>query len=1123
MARSSRVDISVEPRRSRRGRRIVLRVLAALVVLVVLAGGAAIWASRSLPGIVAAQIGRLTNTRVEAGAFGFRLDGSISIDGLVIRPQYEDPNSDNAILRARNVHVRVSRRSLVLFAPRVTELRLEDFALDAQWNVDTGRWNVEGLRFNRSGRREGFVIPAIELVRGKVRCCKVSGGNAEVVMSVPVEARLGKGLAHQGYGFEIKTSKLSGGHGESHLSGYWRPGELAMAGGLSSTDIPSLEWAWAVDVLAAQLSYEKNGDYVLDLHAKDVHGKQVPEVTVLQWISPGGAAGSGALASIQRFFDRYRPTGTVGSITLEVRGNLKKLKDSEVQGTLVCDDVSVCDSRFPYPLDHLTGEIDFTRSSLTLKQLAGKHGDVDVHIDGWRSGRGVERQYRYNITTDNMILDEALYQALRPGQKRMWDLFRPSGRVAADYWLVRTSPTDKRMYLSVDLQGVDSTFREFPYPLTGLTGELYIDNDSAIATCLVSESGTRRIVVNGKATGYGTGRPIYYASVDANNVPLDATLERALPASYRQSYRSMEANGTADVQARAFSEGDANEAPRIRYVADVAFRSKSLKLEDPPIVLSDVVAKLAVSPELLDVQRLDGRYGQSRVVVTGGIGLGREGKSRQYDMKVTAQEIPVDGSTIALLAKPLAEQLSAFRPQGCVNLDIDVKTSEGNKPKPHSVHVDCLGLKIDHERFPYPLQDVRGTILLAGDSLALKDITASPADPCQSQPSARVCIDGTVELGEGGPAGACFAIQTRDMSLTKSLGEALPKVLSGLYRGLSPQGPFDLDVTNLRASRVGSDQMLVEFAARATLQGCRLSVSGADAELFGQVATDGSYHTKQGLLSGRTRLAAERLVVKGRTISGLTAEALYDPNARVWSAGSILGDCYRGKVLGNLQVAVADAGAPEYRLQVALNRVDVQPFLRAGEEPDKTVQPSAPVTVSPSSPDPLHGGAGEEPYSGGVMEAWMSLQGRCGDPASRRGACQAAVANMRVGKVSLLVNLLSVLRLSEPTNYVFDQMRIDSYIRQDTLLIRTLDMSGRNAAFTGAGTMSLPTGRLNLTLTARGQRISATEPSILQALTEGLGGAVVRVEVTGSAAAPHIETKTLPLIEDSLKILGTPE
>jgi hypothetical protein len=142
---------------------------------------------------------------------------------------------------------------------------------------------------------------------------------------------------------------------------------------------------------------------------------------------------------------------------------------------------------------------------------------------------------------------------------------------------------------------------------------------------------------------------------------------------------------------------------------------------------------------------------------------------------------------------------------------------------------------------------------------------------------------------------------------------------------------------------------------------------------------------------------------------------------------------------------------------------------------------------------------------------------------SRRGVCHVEIANMQVGKVSPLRNVLSVLRLSEPADYTFDRLSIDSYIRADKLLISKLDLSGRSAAFTGSGTMDLPTEEINLTLTARGTRGAAAEPSVLQSLTEGLGGAVVRMEVTGKAGSPHVQTKALPVIEDSLRLLGTPE
>ncbi|MBM4025254.1 MAG: hypothetical protein FJ280_07585, partial [Planctomycetes bacterium] len=375
------------------------------------------------------------------------------------------------------------------------------------------------------------------------------------------------------------------------------------------------------------------------------------------------------------------------------------------------------------------------------------------------------------------------------------------------------------------------------------------------------------------------------------------------------------------------------------------------------------------------------------------------------------------------------------------------------------------------------------------------------------------------------------------------------------YRELAPEGSFDLDLTTLQVSRDrdadtggggAEGEILVEFAGRMNLgpgggkrtvppagsarRPCRLKVSGSPMELSGVLETKGSYHTKRGFDGGRARLAAERLVVRGKTITDMNLEAIYDPNTRTWTAADFVGRCYGGKLLGNLQVGpslalrpssrTSDAG-PEYVLQVAFNDVDLQQFLLAGRQPAGAEK----------------GGGRELPpaASSGTMDAWLSLNARMGEgfagegtplpgaAAPRpQGIVYVDIANMQVGKVSPLGTVLSVLRLNEPTDYTFERMLIDACIRGDKLLIPKLDLSGRNTAFAGAGTMDLPSEEMSLTLTAR-SRHAAAGPSVLQSLTEGLGGAVVRIEVTGTAGSPRVQTKALPVLEDSLRLLGTPQ
>ena len=409
MARSTTFDMTADASRMRRRRRILIGLLMVVVVIAVLAVGAGVWLYRALPRIAAAEIGRLLNAQVETGAFYPHRDGSVTVVGLVIRPQPGLSLYDNTILRAEHVYAKFDRRSLLRLSPRVTAISVEDFLLDVQLDLNTGRWNVASLRFD-APRGGGGDMPIIRLVRGKLRYCKISGGEQAVVMSIPVEVQFERDPdGNPGYAFEIKTAKLSGGYGESHLECRWRPlaesvgpGEFTVAGGLSSTDIPSLERAWAVDLLAGVFRYGRDGRYSLDLSMKGLHGKQAPEVDMLRFIVPAAAEGPGPLQSLREFFAEYQPTGTVGSVVIKAGGNLKQLRDSDIEGKVVCQDISICDSDFPYRLDHLTGELEFTQAEMRAKGLVGKHGPVEVCLDGWAKGDGDDRQYQYRVTSRNM-------------------------------------------------------------------------------------------------------------------------------------------------------------------------------------------------------------------------------------------------------------------------------------------------------------------------------------------------------------------------------------------------------------------------------------------------------------------------------------------------------------------------------------------------------------------------------------------------------------------------------------------------------------------------------------------------------------------------------------------------
>ena len=89
------------------------------------------------------------------------------------------------------------------------------------------------------------------------------------------------------------------------------------------------------------------------------------------------------------------------------------------------------------------------------------------------------------------------------------------------------------------------------------------------------------------------------------------------------------------------------------------------------------------------------------------------------------------------------------------------------------------------------------------------------------------------------------------------------------------------------------------------------------------------------------------------------------------------------------------------------------------------------------------------------------------------------------------------------------------------MLADEVDLSGASLAFKGSGTINLQNEKVELALKARGSRLAATEPSVLQSLPESLSPAVVRIDVTGSLHDPQVKTTTLPVIREGFGILGT--
>jgi hypothetical protein len=988
------------------GKRSTVGWLIEFLLTIVLIWLAFAFAGRVLPRIAMREISRMTNTKIDAQTVDFGFDGSVLIKYLVVRPPVS-AEYDNSILMADTVRVHFRLASFLRFRPRVKEIFIDDFLLRAQFDSDKGQWNLSAMKVELKSGEVRF--PLVWLENGVLECSKVVNGQNRVIARTPVS--LGLRPAEKivgGYSFDISSAGRQS-FEKSAIFGFWQPGRIELGGRLSSADLPGFERPWAVKSLEAKLTYDPNDSYRLSAKVKRLNCPQSDLRNIFAFDTRAMAQKAPFVDSLQDFFKRYNPSGTI-DLDFQASGNLGQIDRSAISGVVHCGDVNVCDSNFTYALEHITGQIELTDKSVKLRNLTGRHGEAVLALGGWAMDEGQYWKHHLQITSENMPLDSDLYNALNSEEKKFWSAFSPEGIIAVNYSQSQLSPREVKNALAVELLDVNAGYVGFSYPLKSTNGILFFAPDGVVFSNVVSQWQDRKITLNGKVALGGDRQPEYDFVINSRNIPLDSTLEQALPAAQKNFYSQFEMAGTIDANITVVTPKDNGRTGT--FVAEVFPRNSSIKAKVLPIVISGVAGKMIINPTVVDIKNLSGRYGEGTVDLSGQV-WPKDGQAEiDYCLSIKAKEIELTDELQKTLGEQMPTAPSQLRLGGKANITADVSRNAPAECKPNRRIIECLGGTIDGNLLPYPLRDVSGTITITDSQIVIEDAAAR--------------------------------------AMHKILGQPVESVMK-------MAGRIDFNQT-------GPDDNGVQIT------GGQVSFSGRNVRFK------------------RKSLASVDIVVD------------YDPQAQAWLSRYFVADFYDGKMTGKLQFKKPSDGDFDYLLEASVTGADLRKFLSDKEGEKK--------------PD--------EHFSTGSINGWLSIMGSVVDDNIRLGRCQLEIIDMEVGKLSPLAKLLQVLNLTEPSDYAFDQMTADAYIQDNRMFLRKLDLSGKSLAFDGSGWLDLKTDIINLTLTARGRRLATAKPSILQSLTEGLGRAVMRVEVKGNAHDPEITTRPLPVIKETLEILGTP-
>ena len=738
--------------------------------------------------------------------------------------------------------------------------------------------------------------------------------------------------------------------------------------------------------------------------------------------------------------------------------------------------------------------------------------------------------------------------------QKFFGRYRPTGKIDMNLQVIGNFErlNETTLQGKVYCKDVSIYDRRFPYPVEHVTGVVDLTEQSAVLNNLSGKHGDVEVTFNGFSKGFGTNRQ-YEIQITSDNMALDSDLYNALSTRYKRSWSTFSPSGLAAVDYRLSRQSPTEK----KRALAVKLLGAEAVYDHFPYPLKNLTGNLLFTRDRVAISNVISEYDGRKMTINGKVTAC--GTDRPIsNISVKAENIPLDSALAAALSDRQRQFYTKLDMTGAADADVKIFTPwENLDPTTFTADVSFKGTSL---RVPVLRQeDPNGPVEVIQSPLVITDISAQAVftpdlirieDLNGQYSQGLVSMTGRIWPGtDTEPPRYCLLLNAEQTDLNEDLISVLPPASARIVSELQPAGKINLTANlNRAATKDCSDyEMIVDCLGNSInfepfpyplkdIIG-RLIITENSITLADITAT-AAYGTPQapnapilkinGQISltestspngwfqpsaGDITLTADGFRIKGKSLTNLKTNIYYNGDRQTWLTKNLIADCYDGRLAGILELKQspqAPLEQTEYTLQVGFEDVDLKQFLRDSKRNKVRLEDLSDETHHNSN-------------TTGKMSGLLNITGRFGQNLPYIGRCRLLITDMQVGKVSPMAKLLQVLQLTEPSDCAFQRMLVDSYIKDNRLFFEKFDLSGESVAFNGSGSLDLQTMDVDLTLTARGDRLATAEPSVLQSLTDALGTAVVRMEVTGNIYDPHVETKTLPVIQDSLQILGTPE
>lgn len=314
-----------------------------------------------------------------------------------------------------------------------------------------------------------------------------------------------------------------------------------------------------------------------------------------------------------------------------------------------------------------------------------------------------------------------------------------------------------------------------PEPLTDVAARIRIDNHVVQIDELSARCGATQIELSATIRGYGQG-PIDVSDLNVRQLQLERWPPASLPPQLLEAWRRFSPRGTVDVAGALHFDGRSWQ-PNVT----VQCHDLSLQYDRFRYRVTDGTGTIAVQPDRVKVQLQcigGGRYVRCWADVmnpgpdfTGSIDIHTEGP------------IPIDDKLLAALDPAALNLVRSFRPRGSAAVTAHFQRAPGEAALHRRVDIQLHDCFIQHDRFRYPIDRVRGLLELIDDDWHFSRLVGQ-------NDSAAITGSGSYLAG---PAGRELVLDftASDVPLAEELKQALPQGIQRLWANLRPRGNID--------------------------------------------------------------------------------------------------------------------------------------------------------------------------------------------------------------------------------------------------------------------------------------------------------------------------------------------